>query len=332
MNAIAGPVLALDLGASRIRTAVVSPAGEILSRAERRTPGLDGPDAVIAACIAELKRAAELVPAETRRSIVGLGLASPGPVDPKAGTLVEPPNFGPGFTDIPFRDPIGSALGLPAAMERDTNVAALAELTFGAARGARDFLYLTISTGIGGAIVIDGQLYGGADGVAGELGHVPVALDGPTCACGGIAHVEAFASGSGMARIATAAVAQGSAPGLAGRALAIAPRVLEGRDIAELADAGDPVASEILATGRRAVGQLLVGLVNTFNPEFIVIGGSVAQGQGERLFGPVRTAVMETAFRIPRTRVRIVPAQLGDDVGLLGAVPLCSLARQAAAR
>lgn len=318
-------VLALDLGATRIRAAVVTPDGRILSRAERRTPGAEGPKAVIRACIDELRAAADGVDPSVRRSIGGLGLASPGPLDPRSGVLIEPPNFGPGFADVPFRDPIANALGLPAALERDTNVAALAEMTFGAARGNRDFLYLTISTGVGGSVVIDGRIYGGPDGVAGELGHIPVGLTGPVCGCGGVAHVEAFASGAGMARIAADAISAGTAPGLAARAAEIAPRLLEARDVAELADGGDDVAAQIMETARRAVGQLLVGLVNTFNPESIVIGGAIAKAQGERLLGPARETVASMAFRIPRTRVRIVPAELGDDVGLLGAVPLFGL-------
>lgn len=320
-----GPVLALDLGATQIRAAVVSADGVILARAGRRTPVNVGPGPVIEACIAELRAAAAAVPQQVAASLVGLGLAAPGPLDPASGVLVEPPNFGPGFVDIPFRDPIAAALALPTALERDTNVAALAELAFGAARGMRDFLYVTISTGIGGSIVIDGRLYGGPDGVAGEFGHIPVALDGPVCGCGGVGHVEAFASGIGMARIATSLVAEGAAPGLSARALAIRPRRLEGRDVAELAEQGDPEAETIVRNGRRAVCQLMVGLVNTFNPEAIVIGGSVAQGQGERLLGPIRQAVAEHAFRIPRQRVRVILADLGDDVGLLGSVPLCAL-------
>ena len=318
-------VLALDLGGTRIRAAVVAPDGRILSRAERRTPGAEGPDAVIRACVEELRRAADAVDPATRRSIAGVGLASPGPLDPRSGILVEPPNFGPGFVDIPFRDPIGDALGLPAALERDTNVAALAEMAFGAARGRLDFLYITISTGVGGSIVIDGRIYGGPDGVAGELGHVPVGIDGPVCGCGGVAHVEAYASGAGIARIAADAIDRGTAPGLAARAARIAPRHLEARDVAELADQGDGPAAEIMETARRAVAQLLVGLVNTFNPEAIVIGGAIAQAQGERLLEPARETVAAMAFRIPRARVRIVPAELGDDVGLLGAVPLLAL-------
>src|SRR3990170_5700075 len=200
MEVTSGPVLALDLGATRIRAAVVTADGRILSRADRRTPGADGPQAVIRACIEELKLAADAVSPEIRQSIVGLGLASPGPLDPRTGVLIEPPNFGPGFTDVPLRDPIAAALGLPAALERDTNVAALAEMEFGAARGAMNFLYLTISTGIGGAIVIDGRLHGGPDGVAGELGHIPVALAGPICGCGGGGAGAGLASGAGLGR------------------------------------------------------------------------------------------------------------------------------------
>ncbi len=322
MTPRSGPVLALDLGGTRIRAAVVTPDGRVIARSERRTPFGRGPEPVIAACIEELRAARDQVDEATRAAIVGLGLASPGPLDPRAGTLVEPPNFGPGFVDVAFRDPIADALGLPAALERDTNVAALAEHAFGAARGASEFLYLTVSTGIGGSIVINGEVHGGPDGVAGELGHVPVNLDGPICGCGGRGHAEAFASGTGMARIAADLVERGEAPALAERAAAIAPKRLEARDIAQLAEAGDDVSAGILATGRRAIGQLLVGLVNVFNPEVIVIGGAIAQAQGERLFGPIRETVATEAFRIPRTRVRIVLAELGDDVGLLGAVPL----------
>ena len=178
-SSAAAPVLALDLGASRIRAAVVDADGRILARRDGRTPGADGPAAVVAACIDHLRGVREEVDPDIANSLRGVGLSAPGPVDPRAGTLVEPPNIGPGFQDVQFSAPIGDALGLAAVLERDTHVAALGELTFGAARGCRDFLYLTVSTGFGGAIVIDGRLYGGPDGVAGELGHLVVDLDGP---------------------------------------------------------------------------------------------------------------------------------------------------------
>jgi glucokinase len=256
-----------------------------------------------------------------------VGLSAPGPVDPRSGRLVEPPNIGPGFRDVPFAGPIAAALGLPAVLERDTHVAALAELAFGAARGVQDFLYLTVSTGFGGAIVIGGRLYGGPDGVAGELGHLPVELDGPPCACGGRGHIESVCSGSGIARLATEAALAGRSPALSDLLAARAPGPLEGRDVAAAADAGDATAVAILERARGAFAALAVGLVNVFAPERIVVGGSLAEGQGERLLGPAREAVRSTAFRIPRDRVQLVPAALGDDVGLVGAVPLLALHR-----
>lgn len=324
------PVLALDLGASRIRVAVVAPDGRILARRQRLTPGIAGPGAVVAACVEELHAVRAEVSPSVGARLAGVGLSAPGPVDPRAGTLVEPPNIGPGFRDVPFAVPIGAALGLPAALERDTNVAALGELTFGAARGCRDFLYLTVSTGFGGAIVIGGQLYGGPDAVAGELGHLPVDLDGPPCACGGRGHIEAICSGSGIARLGTEAALAGQSPTLAARLAARDPGPLEGRDVGEAAERGDPAATAILDRARAAFAAYVVGLVNAFAPERIVVGGSLAAALGEGLLGPARAAVGATAFRLPRQRVRIVAAALGDDVGLVGAVPLLALATRSA--
>ncbi len=321
----AGPVLALDLGATRVRAAAVSVDGRVLARGERRTPGADGPAAVVDAAIRLLQRVATDLDADQRSALVGIGIGAPGPVDPRAGTLVDPPNIGPGFRDVPLTFPIGAALGLPAFLERDTNVAALGEHAYGAARGARDFLYVTVSTGIGGAIVAGGELYGGADGLAGELGHLPVGLDEPPCACGGAGHLEATSSGSGIARQARALAAAGTAPGIAARQERLSPRRLEGRDVAELEAAGDPDAAAIMAHARRAFAAAMVALVDIFNPELIVVGGGIADAEGDRLLGPARDAVARVAFRIQRERVRIVPSVLGEDVGLAGAQPLVAL-------
>ena len=321
-SAMNGPVLALDLGASRIRVAAVGTDGRLLVRDDGRTPGAEGPPAVLQACIKSLRGIVARLDPATRAGLSGVGISAPGPVDPRAGTLVEPPNIGPGFVDVPFAAPIGEALGLPARLERDTNVAALAEQAYGVARGARDFLYITVSTGIGGAIVAGGELYGGADGVAGEVGHVPIEDDDAVCLCGTPGHLEAVSSGSGIARRAATAIAAGRAPGLAALAERLAPVKLEARHVAEAEETGDPDAAEIMERARDAFAEVLVGLVNVFNPELIVIGGGLAMGQGDRWLEPARRAVAEKAFRIPRERVRIVPAALGDDVGLVGAQPL----------
>jgi glucokinase len=327
----ARPVLALDLGASRIRAAVVRPDGSLAARAEGLTRRREGPTAVLADSIALLREVRAAVEPALERTIRAVGISAPGPVDPIRGVLIEPPNLGPAFHGTALAAPIGEALDLPAALERDTNVALLGELGFGAARGARDALYLTVSTGIGGAILVDGRLFGGTDGAAGELGHILVDLDGPACCCGARGHLEAISSGIGIARAAADAIATGTAPGLAARAsLAMGstlatPAMSDGltaRDVAAAEEAGDPTAGEIMEYARRAFGAALVGLVNVFAPEVVVIGGSIARAQGERWLGPAREAVTRFAFRVPAARVRIVAATLGDDVGLVGALGL----------
>lgn len=314
-------VLALDLGASRIRVAVITGDGRVMSRSDARTPLEAGPQGVVMSAVRMLRRARDASPAAVRETLAGVGISAPGPLDPGRGVLVEPPNMGSAFRDADLAGPIGTALGLPAVVERDTHVAALAEWSFGAARGLADFLYLTVSTGIGGAIVAGGRLIGGPDGVAGELGHLLVDIDGPSCGCGARGHLEAIASGVGIARAAADAVASGTAPGLASLASSRG-RGLDARDVAEAEVDGDADAAAIMERARRAFAESCVSLVDVFNPERIVVGGSIARNQGERWLGPIRERVAAVAFSVPRGRVEIVGAALGDDVGLIGAVPL----------
>lgn len=317
--------LAVDLGASRIRAGVVDVDGHVSARQERRTPREAGPDGVIDAVVEMLRSALDGASLDLAAAVAGIGIAAPGPLDPFSGRLVEPPNLGPAFRDVPLAAPVAEALGLPVVLERDTNVAALAEGTFGAAVGSGEYLYVTVSTGIGGAIVSRGQLLRGADGVAGELGHLLVELDGPACSCGARGHLEAISAGVGIARAAAEAIAAGTgAGGLAARSVALG-RALEARDVATAEDEGDALAARIMDHARRAFAESCVALVNTFNPELIVVGGSVARNQGERWLEPARQRVRDVAFRIPGERVEIVAAALGDDVGLVGALPLLAL-------
>jgi glucokinase len=314
-------VLALDLGASRIRAGVVDGTGRVVARSEARTPVEAGPQGVVATAVGMLRRVREEAPPAIRDTIAGVGIAAVGPLDPAAGNLVEPPNLPRSFHGAALSAPVGAALGLPAELERDTHVAALAEWSFGAARGLTDFLYLTVSTGIGGAIVAGGRLIGGPDGVAGELGHVLVEIDGPPCGCGARGHLEGIASGSAIARAASDAIAAGRAGGLASFAAARG-RGLDARDVAEAEADGDTTAAEIIDRARHAFAEACVSLVDVFNPQRIVVGGSIARGQGDRWLGPARERVAAVAFSVPRQRVEIVPAALGDDVGLVGALPL----------
>ncbi|MFI5225115.1 MAG: ROK family protein, partial [Candidatus Limnocylindrales bacterium] len=207
------PVLALDLGASRIRAAVVRADGTLAARADGITRLDEGPTAVLDDSIALLRGVLEAIPSSLASIIGAVGISAPGPVDPHRGRLVEPPNMGLSFHGVAIADPIAAAFGLPTVLDRDTHVAMLGELAFGAARGARDALYITVSTGLGGAILSDGHLVTGPDGVAGELGHFVVDFDGPPCNCGERGHLEAYSSGVAIARAARDAIAAGTAPG-----------------------------------------------------------------------------------------------------------------------
>ena len=277
----------------------------------------------MAACLEAARRARSEAPAGVTEAIAGIGVCSPGPVDPTLGVILEPPNLGPHFRDVPLAAELSAAENLPAFLDRDTNVAALGEHAFGAARDCDDFIYLTISTGVGGAIMAGGKLFHGPDGLAGELGHVPVSLDGPRCGCGGVGHVEAFAAGVSLARQADALVAGAASPFLADRARALRPgEALSAKDVAEGSLAGDPACAELMATARRAVATACVGYVNAFNPHRIVIGGSIAEAEGDRLLEPIRAAIASEAFQVLARRVRVVAAALGADVSLAGAQPL----------
>ena len=255
--------------------------------------------------------------------IAGIGISSPGPVDPWTGVVLEPPNLGPQFRDVPIAAELARGLDLPAFLDRDTNVAALGEQAFGAARGVDDFIDLTVSTGVGGAIVSGGEILHGPDGLAGELGHVPVELDGPRCGCGGIGHVEAIAAGVSLAREARAILAAGGSAFLAARAAALPPgEELSAKDVADGAQSGDPTCRNVMDRARRALAAACVGYVNTFNPHRIVIGGSIAEAEGERLLQPIRDAIASEAFDVVARHVTVVPATLGGDVSLAGAQPL----------
>lgn len=230
-------------------------------------------------------------------STSAVGLAAPGPLDHERGIVHEAPNIA-GLREAHLADDLRATLGVPVFVDRDTIVAAFGEAAYGAARGVSDFVYVTISTGIGGAIVTAGRVLRGATGTAGEVGHWQVDPDGPRCGCGAPGCVEALASGANLAK------AYGSET---------ASRVFEA------ARSGDARAREILGRARYALGALAVGLVNVINPARIVVGGGVAAGEPQFVFGAMRDAVRERAFAVPGRAVEIVPAALGDDVGLIGA-------------
>lgn len=300
------PVLALDLGGTQLRTAVALPDGTLLGRRTEPTPRAAA-TIIVEACVRALKLSLADADAQAPRTLapVAIGMSAPGPLDPQAGTLIDPPNLDRSLWGFPLAARIGAELDLPVALERDTHVAALAEGRFGAARGLSDYVYLTVSTGIGGAVVSGGRLMRGPDGVAGELGHMTVDIDGPPCGCGARGHLEALASGSAIAR---------------------AMGVDEASLVAASADAGVQAAVEIMERARQAFAAAAVSIADIFNPQRIIVGGGVAIGQGDRLLEQAREQIRKHAFRRQAERVEVVPAELGDDVGLIGAVALVELA------
>lgn len=302
---------------------------------ETETPIDEGPATIVRTCREIVSGARSKAPAGLADAVVGIGISSPGPVDPRRGMVVEPPNLGPSFRNVLLAEDVSASQdGLPAFLERDTNVAALGEHAFGAARGVDDFIYLTVSTGVGGAVVTGGRLLEGPEGLAGELGHVPVSMTGPRCGCGGIGHVEAYASGTALARDARALVAGNASPFLADRARRTGGAAsLSAKDVSEGAQAGDRACVELMDRARRAVATACVGYANAFNPHRIVIGGSIAEAEGDRLLGPIRDAIAREAFEVVARHIKVVPPALGGDVSLAGAYPLVmrGLERQSAA-
>ena len=307
------------------------PDGRRLARNDRQTPKDEGPAAIVAGCIDAARLALSETPRDVAEGVAGVGISSPGPVDPMRGVIVETANLGARFRDIPIAAELGDAVGLPAFLDRDTNIAALGERAFGAARDCDDFIYLTVSTGVGGAIVTGGELLHGPDGLAGELGHIPVTLDGPRCGCGGIGHVEAYASGAGLAKLAQAVVGRGESPFLAERARRNVGGELSAIDVAAGERSGDPACIDLMTRARRAIAVGCAGYVNAFNPHRIVIGGSIAEAEGERLLEQIRDTIRSETFEAMARHVTVVAAGLGGDVSLAGAQPLV-MGRLAAAQ
>ena len=312
------PVLAIDLGGTQIRTALITPDQGVHARRAEPTRGDEGVDAVLhrivqLAAATRADAAAAGLPAPA-----GVGISSPGPLDPSRGLVLAPPNL-EGWRDIPLRDVVAEGLGLPAFLERDTNVAAQAEWHYGAARGSADLVYITVSTGVGAGAIIGGRPLRGPMGTAGEFGHLVVDIDGPPCGCGGVGHVEAIASGTALARRGSELVRRGQAPGLA--ALARGGSPIDASTVASAAEAGDGASRDLLERAWVAIGAMCGSIVNVLNPEVIVIGGGIAEHH-PRLFEVARAELRRRALPILVDSVRIVPAALGSDVSLIGALPI----------
>jgi len=271
-----------------------------------------------AACLASIVACiARVVPNEPAVEGIGVGVASL--MDVARGRAVHSVHLP--LTDIPLRDVLQRRLGLPVAVDNDATAACIGEHVFGAGVGTREMLMLTLGTGVGGGIICGGRPYRGAGGAAGELGHVMVDVNGPECPgdCPNRGCLEAYVSGTAMSAVALAAAQAQPSSGL-GRALR-AGETVDSRLLARLATAGDADAIALLARRGEYLGAGLVTLVNIFNPELIVVGGGAA-GAGDLLLEPARRVLAQRALRPARDQVRVLPALLGSDAGVVGAAAL----------
>ncbi|MBI2829719.1 MAG: ROK family protein [Chloroflexi bacterium] len=307
--------LGIDLGGSKILSAVVDARGNILSRDYSVTPATEGLEAVVKSVLESADRALRQANISVA-NLSAIGICAPGPSNPETGILFTSPNL-PALKDVPLRDIIGKALGKPVFLLNDADAAALGELYFGAGRSARNFIYITVSTGIGGGIIIDGKVYHGASGVAGEVGHIVIDDDGPPCGCGNHGCWETLASGTALAREAKKRIDSGVKTSILEYAGGTLEKV-NAEAVHRAARAGDNLAVALIRRNAYYLGVGLANLINIFNPELIVIGGGLSN-LGDLLLKPASEEAGRRAFRQSYQAVRIVRAELGSDSGVIGA-------------
>ena len=317
---VTGLVFAADLGGTHLRGALIEENGHIHSQVKRPTPKSSEPDGVINALVEAVD---ELKPDGAYR-VVAASVAVPGTVDKCNKTVVEAPNLS-ALDNFPLKQALEDRLHLPVLLENDANAAAVGEMWLGAARGARNIICVTLGTGVGGGIILDGKLWRGTYGSAGELGHTSVdPFDGPDCKCGNRGCLEMFASATAIVRMTREALKSYPETTLKDDELTAAK-------VYEAGKQGDRLALEVFKTVGVYLGVGLANLINTLGPEVIVIGGGVANGWS--LFeSAMREEVLKRAFPALTPVVEIKPAKCGDNAGLLGAAHLAWTSAQLSGR
>jgi glucokinase len=294
--------LGLDFGGTKLAAGIADANGRLIASARQPTIPETGADGALVGM-------RELVDGfgDDAQRIEAIGISFGGPVDPsRTRTLLS--HHGPGWVDVPLCDRAQALFGRPTVMDNDANAAALGEWRFGAAKGTRNALYLTVSTGIGGGIVVDGRLYRGTHGLSGEIGHLVVVPDGPPCACGRRGCLEAVSSGPAIAR------AYNECTRANGGEITAA-------DVFRLAATGDEVARCVLRDAIHFLGVGVADAINLLDPDVVVVGGGVSRA-ADALFIPLQAEVRVACLYTPEVDVSVLPASLGDAVGILGAVAL----------
>ena len=310
-----GTAIAIDLGGTQLRVALVE-GNRLLGRAALPTDTAAGP----AGILSRINQLIDQLSGRDRANITGIGMSCAGPINTETGTVTDIPTL-PGWNDFPVGDELSARTGLPVRVENDGIAAALGEWRHGAGRGARNMVYLTVSTGIGGGAVVDGRLLRGHKGIAGHIGHMKMAQEGPVCHCGVVGCFEALASGTALKQRAIAAMKASKSSYLATRLAPTAQRgVVDARDVFDGARAGDQHCLHLVAEEAIYLGQGITSAIHMFSPERVVLGGGLSHGFD--LLAPGIHDVIRRDAMMPFRTLPVATAALGDDSGLMGAASL----------
>ncbi|MHB8105264.1 MAG: ROK family protein [Dehalococcoidales bacterium] len=309
-------VIAIDIGGTKIMTALFGVDGKILTKDVRPTLAPEGVKAVVDRMATAIKDVVE----KNKMSfseVGGIGIACAGGIDTGKGVVVTPSPHLPGWTNLPLAEIIKEKTGIITYVINDASAAALGEQRYGAGKGTKNLVLLTSGTGIGGGIIIDGQLYLGKDGGAGELGHMTVEAEGLKCGCGNTGCLEMYSSGTAVQNDAIDRIRHGEKSSLADMAGGKIDRI-SAEMVGEAAQSGDKLAKDVIARAAFYLGVGMVNIANIFNPEMIVIGGGMA-ALGEMIIAPGRKMAEERPFSINSRGMKIVGVELGNEAGVYGA-------------
>ena len=313
-------IIGVDLGGTNIVVGAMPEDGSrqlaMRSQPTRSEHGAEAVSQLIGSMIDETLWAVCAETGARREDFLGVGIGAPGPLDRERGLVIVAPNLG--WRDYPLRDRVHDLVGLPSTLDNDANCATVGEWWRGAARGGRNVVGLTIGTGIGGGLVIDGKLYHGASDVAGEFGHTTIDSTGRRCKCGNYGCLEAYASGPAIADRAREALWEGANSTLL-QLVGGDAALITAQTVYDAAEQGDEIAREVVRDTARFLGTGIANLLNGLNPDVVVVAGGVTQA-GEALFGPLRNEVQKRAFKPAVQACRIVPGALPGTAGVVGAV------------
>ncbi len=318
VSSATAPVVGVDLGGTKILAAVVGPDNKILGRAKRPTPAEAGGSAILSAIVACFDQALAESGVD-RNDVAAIGIGSPGPIDHGTGTIPFSANLN--VRDWALGPDLSRATGRPVLLQNDVRVGSYGEFRLGAGRGYSNVLTAFIGTGIGGCIIIDGKIFEGTTGNAGEIGHVIVKANGPKCGCGRRGCLEALSSRTAIARRIGKAVRKGIETVLASKVDKKSGRIKSG-DLAAALASGDAVAVAEVHRAAHFLGLCLGGLANLLGPELIIVGGGVLEALGPLFLDQVRQAADGQILIDPQRTIKIEQAALGDDSGILGAALL----------